>query len=221
MVCEGQKKLVFNSKKITALQKIELDRNTGIKISSHKMEWSALNENFEMNEYGKFNSYAYLHLLHFKYIEKTGKTIVFAQEFSSYKHSYIDDGYLLEIDSEMKLIQTLNLPKIGRTLFDFSSDGFGLEATRAFDFLYSQELPNKEGTVFCYVANERPNKTEKKKPEYVFGIITYIDGKFNHQKISLKTSESTIVPIKAKRGYFILRETSKKDTELRLEKINY
>ena len=70
MVCEGQKKLVFNSKKITALQKIELDRNTGIKISSHKMEWSALNENFEMNEYGKFNSYAYLHLLHFKYIEK-------------------------------------------------------------------------------------------------------------------------------------------------------
>jgi len=72
-----------------------------------------------------------------------------------------------------------------------------------------------------YANNEKEGKRGKKKPDYKLGIVTYIDGKFENEKISLKTSDGQIYPMKAKNGYIMLREVSNNDVEFRLEKINY
>lgn len=221
LICEGQKKAVFRADKITGLQKIELDRATGKELSSEKLEWSALSKYLDIDDFGELKSGAFMHFLSFKHNEKTGKTALFAEGFIPAKNTKILDGYLLELDSKMAVTQFITIPKFKNRIDNYDSYGFGLEKAGFFDFLFSQNLPNNDGVVFYYVDNEKGNFAGRRNPNYVLGIVTYIDGKFEQQKISLKTNEGNIVPLKARQGYILLRETSKKETELRLEKINY
>lgn len=221
MECLANKKDLFKYDKITGLQKIVLDRTTGKEISYNKMEWSALGTNFETNEFGESKKGEYLQFLSFKYNDKTGKTAIFAEGYKPNRNSKILDAYLLELDEKMKVTQFTVVPKFRNKIDNVTAFGEVLEGYDAFDFLYSQSLPNNDGVVFYYVDNEKGTDQGRRKNNFVLGIVTYVDGKFDQQKITLKTKEGRIVPLKAKQGYILLRETSKTDTELRLEKINY
>lgn len=221
MECLANRKDLFKYDKITGLQKIVLDRASGKELSYDKLEWSGLGKYFEANEFGENKLGEYLQLLSFKFNEKTGKTAIFAEGYKPNRNSKILDGYLLELDDKMKVTQFITVPKFRNKIENVTAFGETLASYGAFDFLYSQNLPNNDGVVFYYVDNEKSAGASARKSSYVLGIVTYVDGKFDTQKITLKTKDGNIVPLKAKQGYILLKESSKTDTELRLEKINY
>ena len=221
MECLANRKDLFKYDKITGLQKIVLDRATGKELSYDKLEWSGLQKYVETNEFGENKLGEYLQFLSFKFNEKTGKTAIFAEGYKPNRNSKILDCYLLELDDKMKVTQFIKVPKFKNKIENVTAFGEILESYDAFDFLYSQSLPNNDGVVFYYVDNEKGVDASRRKSNYVLGIVTYIDGKFDTQKITLKTKDGNIVPLKAKQGYILLKESSKTDTELRLEKINY
>jgi hypothetical protein len=118
----------------------------------------------------------------------------------------------------MKLIDYHKVEKFKNSIDNLNATGRYLNNIDAFDFMYSQKLPDG-GYVYYYADNEKKGWSSN---NWVLGIVTYVDGKFDFQKVSLKTNKGTIRPGKAKSGYIMLKEEVEKNNfELRLEKINY
>lgn len=95
---------------------------------------------------------------------------------------------------------------------------------KAFDYYYFQKLDNDGNYVILYANNEKEGGRLKRKkdPSWVLGIITYVDGEWEYDKLNLTTHDGMIVPIRAKNGSILLQEFSEKNgVEMRLEKINY
>ena len=90
----------------------------------------------------------------------------------------------------------------------------------AFDYLFKQKI-EKDKYVFFYRDNEKSLGGTLASSKWIMGIVTYIDGEFNYEKISLNADGKRIFPYRAKNGYILLREVNTSGTELRLEKINY
>ncbi|WP_291115012.1 DUF6770 family protein [Flavobacterium sp. UBA6135] len=170
---------------------------------------------------GNIKKEGYLHPLH-HYYTKEGKLVMVTETFSDFKNPTIGNMYLLEFDSNMKISTFQKIDKTPRTYKYYRGNGYLLAKFGLFDYLYAQKLQDVDnGFVLFYANNEKEGKRGKKKPDYKLGIVTYIDGKFENEKISLKTSDGQIYPMKAKNGYIMLREVSNNDVEFRLEKINY
>lgn len=85
----------------------------------------------------------------------------------------------------------------------------------AFDYAYTQEKDDKSTFTICY--------TYKESSTDYFGSITYTDGKFVKDKISLKTEASKLRIYPAKPGYIMINEYFKKTKKMesRLEKFNF
>ncbi|WP_298155171.1 DUF6770 family protein [Flavobacterium sp.] len=205
----------FAADKITGYAKITYDRATGKELGRSYFKWEQLADKLEIDAYGKIKSYGFIHFLDYKRTTD-GKTIVIGEGFSVKGGSEIRDLFTFVFDDNMKLVdyQVINKLKNGVPAIGY---GTYLQSIGAFDYMYSQKLPG-DGYVFYYADNE---KKSKKNPSWVLGIVTYVDGAFSTQKVTLTTQKGQIYPLKAKNGYILLREDTDKDSELRLEKINY
>lgn len=92
-----------------------------------------------------------------------------------------------------------------------------------FDFNYTEKIDN-DTYAFVYSDNEKVKSIYvNQKPNWILGIITFADGAFSTQKLSLNSKDIIITTDVAKNGYILLKETNTKakTTEIRLEKINF
>ncbi|MGK4566418.1 DUF6770 family protein [Flavobacterium sp. 3HN19-14] len=173
-------------------------------------------DKLDIDEFGKIKDYGYIHFLDYNRTPD-GKTIVIGEGFQPQGNSKILDLFTFVFDADMKLLDYHKVEKFQNTVKNLNGYGSYLESYGAFDYMYSQKLPGG-GYVFYYVDNE---KKSKRDPAWILGVVTYVDGVFDFQKVTLTTKEGQIYPMKAKNGYILLREDFEKDAELRLEKINY
>ncbi len=209
------KKDDFDMDKITGYAKITYDRNSGKELSRDYFKWDQLAGKLEIDAFGKIKSYGYIHFLDYSRTSD-GKTIIIGEGFSTKGNSEILDLFTFVFDDKMKLVDYHKVDKV-KNSGTISAYGLYLQAIGSFDYMYSQKLPG-DGYVFYYADNE---KKSRKNPSWILGIVTYIDGAFDFQKVTLTKKDGQIYPMKAKNGYILLREETDKDSELRLEKINY
>lgn len=210
------------SDKCIGYSKIVIDKNTGKELRTDYFLWENLKPHLPVKDiYGNIPKYGNVIINDFVYL-KNGNTIAIAEGYDSGSNTKLLDLYVMELDPEMKVKYFQKVEKQPTSLKgDYS--GFGLQRENLFDYAYSQKLDNDGNFVFFYANNERDGGTraKRKNPNWVFGIITYVDGKFEYDKLQLTSKGSQIYPGKAKNGYIRLLEVSENDSELRLEKINY
>lgn len=130
---------------------------------------------------------------------------------------------LMEFDPQMKIKYFQKIEKIPN-ISKYDLSGQQLYYRRDFDYYYSQKLDEDGNYVILYANNEKEGGRIKRKkdPTWVLGIVTYVDGEFEFNKLQLTTTDGMIVPIKAKNGSILLQEYSEKNgLEMRLERINY
>lgn len=203
--------------------KIVYDRTTGKELSKDYFLWSALKDKLDIDENGKVKEYGFIHFLEFK-LTNDNKVIIVGEGYKPDGSSKILDLFTFVLDDKMKLLNYNKIDKFKNKIDKVDAYGRTLENIGAFDYMYSQKLPNN-GFVFYYSDNEKLGSKSKKDPKWILGIITYADGVFDYQKVPLTTKDGQIYPIRAKNGYVLLKEIPKdgkeKDSEIRLEKINY
>lgn len=140
----------------------------------------------------------------------------------------VQDMYIFEFDKDFtlnavevfdKTTTSISLPQ-GTVYYPAPMLAPIIKAYDGFDYQFTQI--NKDNTVFstCYVDLEK-NKGEKR--QWKFGAITYVDGKYVTDKISLETESTSLNVYAAKTGSVMISEYYKKTKklEIRLEKINY
>lgn len=203
--------------------KIVYDRTTGNELSKDYFIWSALKDKLDIDENGKVKDYGFIHFLEFK-LTNDNKVIIVGEGYKPEGSSKILDLFTFVLDDKMKLLNYNKIDKFKNKIDKIDAYGRTLENIGAFDYMYSQKLPNN-GFVFYYSDNEKLGSKSKKDPKWILGVITYVDGVFDYQKVPLTTKDGQIYPIRAKNGYVLLKEIPKdgkeKDSEIRLEKINY
>lgn len=212
---DPNRKEEFKYNKITGYAKMEFDATSGKELNRNFFKWDALADKFKIDEFGEIKSYGFIEFIDFK-ATKDGKTIVIGEGYDPGSSSKILDLFVFVFDQKMKLIDYKKVEKVKNKFQNLNASGRTINVIGAFDYMYSQKLPD-DGYVFYYTDNEKKGLGSNKHPDWILGIVTYVDGKIDTQKISLKAKEDNIIPIKAKKGYILLRD----DNELRLEKINY
>jgi hypothetical protein len=178
--------------------------------------WTDLISFIKIDKYGKVNNSDFIQLLDFK-LTSNGKTLIIGESYESARNTKTKNLYTLELDSDLKVSSFNEILKNVNKYLNLDANGSQLENYKLFDFMYSQKITNDE-FIYFYQDNEKG----KKNKIWTLGAIVYADGKFSNQKINLKTESGIIKPIKAKKGYIILQETSdKNENTIRLEKIEY
>jgi hypothetical protein len=210
--------LFFKQIDAHGLFKTEIDLNTGKILSDHTLSWKELGDYFKIPVYINGES-------------KSGNTCPFVHEFvilnddesvcviEYYVHKKVKDIVFIKLDENLKPMLHERIEKENRT--NISYDGSNFKNSGDFDYYFSQALSNENEFLFFFITNKSGASFFSKNNEY--NILAYIDGKFEHQKIELKTGESQIYPMLAKKGYMLLLEVfedKKKSAELRLERVN-
>jgi hypothetical protein len=179
--------------------------------------WTDLINFIKIDKYGKVNNSDFIQFLDFK-LTSNGKTLIIGESYETTARSTKTKNlYALELDLDLKVSSFNEILKNVNKYINLYANGSELENYKLFDFMYSQKVTNEE-FIYFYQDNEKG----KKNKIWTLGAIVYADGKFSDQKINLKTESGIIKPIKAKKGYIILQETSdKNENTIRLEKIEY
>lgn len=112
-----------------------------------------------------------------------------------------------------------NLPQ-GAGLSSPQLLGYFVAAYDGYDYNFTQM--NQGNTVF-HVGYTDLEKNKGEKNTWVFGAITYVNGEYKVDKISLETEATNIAVYPAKPGYVLISEYFRKTKkiETRFEKINY
>ena len=198
------------------------DRSTGKELSKDFFYWKDFAGKLDINDEGKIKDYGFIEFLDFK-PTTDGKFIVIAEGYKPENNTKILDLFTFVFDEKMKLLSYKQVDKFKNKIDKVYAFGSSLDYMGAFDYMYSQKLPGG-GYVFYYSDNEKTGLWSNKNPKWILGAITYVDGVFDYQKVPLTNKNGQIYPIRAKNGYVLLKEVPKdneKDSELRLEKINY
>ena len=214
---------VYQHEKTLGFAKLIFDKNTGKELKRDYLLWENLSPNLSFKgKFGDIPKYGKLQFQEFIHLEN-GNTLGIAEGYKKASNSKVLDFYLMEFDPDMKVKSFKKVEKATNTSkYDLS--GQQLYSRRDFDFYYSQKLDKDDNYVIFYSNNEKEGTSAKRKknPSWMLGIVTYVDGEFEIDKLQLTTEDGIIVPIKAKNGSIILQEYSKKNgVEMRLEKINY
>lgn len=131
----------------------------------------------------------------------------------------IRDLIIMKLDSNFAPITHEYIEKDNR--IGLTASGKTIKRYGQFDYHFSQSLDEQDEILFFFNVNKKGTSYFSKTNEY--NILSYLDQKFNYQKIELKTDMSQIYPMPAKKGYMLLLEIFKdesKGSELRLEKVN-
>ena len=213
----------YTDEKALGYAKLIFDKNTGQELKRDYVLWEDLNPHItfkgkfgDIPKYGKIIFQDFIPL-------KNGNTLGIAEGYKTARKSSILDFYLMEFDVNMKIKYFKKIEKTPNNA-DYNLSGRVLLRYGYFDFYYSQKLDDDDNYVIFYSNNEKEGNSlkRKKNPSWVLGIVTYVDGEFEIDKLQLTTEDGMITPVMAKNGSIILQQYSEKNgVELRLEKINY
>lgn len=207
---------------LLSFSKITLDFK-GNQINKQTATWTDLTRDITFeNPSGKIKNYGKLEVVDFVSLEDD-TTIFVLEGYKSGKHTELLDLFIAKMDKDFQLEYFNKIEKNKTEFKNINADGSYLKRRGAFDYIYHQKLDDEGNLVFFYVNNiKEGSKIQKRKnPEWILGIITYVDGEFNYDKLQLTNKDSKIIPGKAKNGYIRLLEYDDEDVEIRLEKINY
>lgn len=221
MVFNHNKKEERNYTNIIGYSSREYDLSTKALTKQRILKWDAFKSYLNIDEFGKIDKDFYIYPVGLT-TSSDGKEVVVFEGFKPTKNSHILDLYMVELNQEYKIESFLKVEKFKNKINKLDAYGNYLRSNGYFDYLYSQKIKGDDFAYF-YQDNEKELGllTRLKANNWVLGIVTYADGQFNQQKINLKTGEGKIYPMSAKNGYILLKEVTDKETELRLEKINY
>jgi hypothetical protein len=217
----GLKDKYHEDEKLMGYAKVILDKKTGAEKSRDYFPWTKFSNYLNVDKYGAIKKDGKLIMQNFTYL-KNGNTIGIFETSKNKGLSQVWDMYVVMLDPQMNITYYQKIDKT-KSLLSVKGTGLYLKSLNLFDFMYAQRLDNEDNYVFFYANNEREGGriTKKKNPEWVLGVITYVDGEFNYDKLKLTNKGTQIYPGRAKNGYIRLLEVSEKETEIRLEKINY
>ncbi len=139
----------------------------------------------------------------------------------------IEDLYMFEFDNAFELKGVTVYDKT-RTPVELPSGyefvgprlmGYALDMWGSFDYAFTTNNP--ENTEF-YVGYLDRQKMEKGKRDYIFGTVSYADGKLSTDKTVVGSEATWFTVQPAKSGYFVVIEyfRKKKTMEFRMEKYN-
>ena len=217
--CNYEKNLSFNDEENVGLFKMVFSRNDGKLLDYKKINWA---NNFasigaNKNSYIKKEGYLFVHnMLQLS----NGKTIVICEAFKQDPIS-TNNIYLFELSSDFNLNQVFTIEKFRNKFPRTFASGSGIKQYGLFDFIDYQNMGDDE---YLFYLNDNEKNSRNRKKSTLYGIVSYVDGKFTRQTLDLKTETSTKSILPAKKGYVLIKENfddNKKASELRLEKINY
>ncbi|QAA82649.1 hypothetical protein EI546_13385 [Aequorivita sp. H23M31] len=215
---------VFTHEKTLGYARLIIDKKTGKELKRNYLLWENLNSHFTFKDkFGNIPKYGKILFQNFIPL-KNGNTIGIAEGYKTASNTEILDFYVMEFDPEMKVKYFKKTEKMQNIIKGQKISGQRLQRYGAFDYYFSQKLDEDGNYVILYANNEKEGGKIKRKrdPSWVLGIVTYVDGEFEYDKLNLTTTDGMIVPIKAKNGSILLQEYSEKNgAEMRLEKINY
>jgi hypothetical protein len=200
--------------------KTEIDIKTGEILSENSLSWKELGTYFSIPVYtnGTTISGSRCPFIHEFVTLKDGQSVCVIEYYQE-NTTKIRDIVFLKLDENLKPQFHERVDKENR--IKIKSNGVGIKNYGEFDYYFSQALSTEDEFLFFFITNKTGTSFFSKKNEY--NILAYLDGQFQHQKIELKTGESQVYPMPAKKGYMLLLEVFKeenKSSELRLEKIN-
>lgn len=139
----------------------------------------------------------------------------------------IEDLLIIELDASFKVVNIEVIEKsrnnftlAGIPIGSITAIGMMADAYGYFDFSYVQSKKRPGEFTVGYVDFERKAGA---KNGYVFGGVTYSDGKYTVDKINLSKKKTTTYIREAKPGYVSIVDYNRKEKTLdfRLEKINF
>lgn len=213
----------YEHEKTLGYARLIFDKNSGKELKRDYLLWENLGQHITFKgKFGEIPKYGKLHFQDFIQLEN-GNTIAVAEGYTKARNSKVLDFYLMEFNTDMKVKHFRKVEKT-TNISKYELTGQQIYNRRDFDFYYSQKMDEDDNYVFLYSNNEKEGNSlkRKKSPSWVLGIVTYVDGEFNVDKLQLTTEDGMIMPMKAKNGSILLQEYSEKNgMEMRLEKINF
>jgi hypothetical protein len=228
------KDVFLDEEKITGFARSEYSLTDGKLQKQDFFQWKQLDKYLDINEYGFVkesddpNCYLYLHSVALK---ENGNMLFVFEEYKPIKTGKlsglsgvrVNDMMIVELDTEMKVVNFKKIEKQKKSIRNgLDMNGTATDRYGYFDYSGYQDLGN-DNFLFFYYNKQKPEDGGRK--QWVLGIVSYTDGKFTEQKLTLKSEDgSDMLIISAKKGYVMVYETfkdKKKSAEVRLEKINY
>lgn len=213
----------YDDKDRLGFARITYDRTTGAQKGKEFLKWTDLSQKFSIDEKGNIKDYGKLHFLDYKLLSD-GKLLIAAEGHSMGHSARTFDMFMFVFDDKMKIADFKKVDKMAWEMDLVPNSSQNIENVGAFDYMYSQKISQDE-FVFYY---KNRIKEKGQKPRWDLGVITYTAGKFDNSSIPLKTSNSKIIPLPAKKGYILFKEIPEekgKDDDIeetfRLEKVNY
>lgn len=214
----------FNSEKTLGYVKVVLDKATGKETKRDYLLWENLQPHLTFsNKYGMKKRYGQLIAQEFIPLNN-GNIIGVFEGYKFSKNSEILDIFIMEFDPNMKVKYFNKIEKIKTKLRNAKFSGYYLKQNGYMDYYYSQPLDDDGNHVILFSNNEREGSrhARRRKPDWSLGIVTYVDGAYNYDKLQLTKEDGMVLPFKAKNGFILLSEFSESgNNELRLERINY
>lgn len=201
------------------LFRFEFDKKTGRFLKSHYLNWPQIAGKIPVNEKGYVKKEGYLYIHDMLSLED-GNTVVVAETFEQ-QPVITNNMYFMLLDDKMNAKEVFEVAKFRNKFPGVGLHSSNIKAYGLFDFMAYQTMGDDE---YLFYLNDNEKKSKNRKKSTLFGIVSYADGKFSRQTLDLKTETSTIYAMNAKKGYLLLIENfdeKGKQSELRLEKINY
>jgi len=204
----------YYKKYALGIYKITLD-TSGKELFKKYVPWQAFSKYLKINKYAKVEKGYILKPREF-FIFRDGSISYLSEKYKPQKNITTEihiapkttDMVLMNLDSDFNVKDVITIHKY-KSLYSY-------------DYLFSQYVKNNTGCVFFF-QDFKKDKIKKDKVG-ILGINKYINSKYSYEEIPIysKKEKYTIIPIKAKEGYIILREFNKDDKydQIRLEKIN-
>lgn len=199
--------------------RMKFDKATGKFETTDLVLWDELSGKMRVDENGFVATKGYLYI-HDMMPLSDGSTIVVTE---TYKRRPVatNDMYFIHLDNQWKPKTAFEVEKARNSFEGLQLHSYTIKKNGLFDYMDYQTLGTDE---FLFLFNDDDKSESKKKKNGRFGAVSFSDGKFDLHLLDLKTESSSRYALNAKRGYVLLFERfddSKKEPELRLEKINY
>ncbi|WP_026977475.1 DUF6770 family protein [Flavobacterium tegetincola] len=192
------------------------------KVAQKTFKWDVFKDYLSIDTSGKIDKEFYIQPMAIQTITNGNKLMIF-EGFKPAANTQILDLYAVEFDNDFKILALSKVEKSMNKWNKLKAYGSYLKNNGYFDFSYTEKIDN-DTYAFVYTDNEKIKSIYvNQKPNWMLGIITFADGIFSTQKLSLNSKDVTIATEAAKKGFILLKETNTKEktTEIRLEKINY
>ena len=217
--CNYEKNLSFNDEENVGLFKMVFSRNDGKLLDYKKINWANNFASIGANEDSYIKKEGYL-FVHNMLQLSNGKTIVVCEAFKQNPIT-TNNIYLFELTPDFNLNQVFTIEKFRNKFPRTFASGSGIKYYGLFDFIDYHNMGDDE---YLFYFNDNEKNSRNRKKSTLYGIASYVNGKFSKQILDLKTEVSTKTLSPAKKGYVMIQENfddKNKSTELRLEKINY